>query len=191
MCASVRHYFDAGCYSSQLSTLNPQPCPPVSPHTPVCHGARCVRHRGRGAPCRRSGAGALHQAGIVTAEVLVDLGGAEQCGCFALAGQAVVSEEEFLHGAVAAVVAVAALDVLHLFGREPVALALGEQCHALGIELRMVDGSVHINHLADVYAEETAAARRVGEQGGGVAGADERGDARKRDGVVAVGLAHA
>ena len=152
----------------------------------AAYGTEAAEHLAEGL-----GAGALHQAGIVTAEVLVDLGGAEQCGCFALAGQAVVSEEEFLHGAVAAVVAVAALDVLHLFGREPVALALGEQCHALGIELRMVDGSVHINHLADVYAEETAAARRVGEQGGGVAGADERGDARKRDGVVAVGLAHA
>ena len=136
------------------------------------------------------GTDALHQAGIAAGEVLVDLGGAEQCGCFALAGQAVVTEEEFLHGAVAAVVAVAALDVLHLFGGEPVSLALGERCHALGIELGIVDGGVHIDHLADVYAEETAAARRVGEQGGGVAGADERGDARKRDGVVAVGLAH-
>ena len=137
------------------------------------------------------GTGALHQAGIVTAEVLVDLGGAEQGGCFALAGQAVVTEEEFLYGAVAAIVAVAVLDVLHLFGGEPVSLALGERCHALGIELGIVDGGVHIDHLADVYAEETAAARRVGEQGGGVAGADERGYARKRDGVVAVCLAHA
>ena len=62
------------------------------------------------------GADVLHQAGIAVGKVLIDVGGAEQCGCFALAGQAVVTEEEFLHGAVAAVVAVAALDVLHLFG---------------------------------------------------------------------------
>ena len=101
-----------------------------------------------------------------------------------------MAEEEFLHGAMATVVAVAALDVLHLFGREPVALTLGELLHALGIELAVVDGGIHIDHLADVDAEEAAAACGVGEQSSGVAGADEGGDARKRDGVVAVGLAH-
>ena len=137
------------------------------------------------------GTDALHQAGIAVGKVLVDVGGAEQGGGFALTGQAVVAEEEFLYGAVATVVAVATLDVFHLFGGEPVALAFGEQCHALGIELRMVDGGIHIDHLADVDAEEAAAARGVGEQGGGVAGADERGDAWKRYGVVAVYLAHA
>ena len=136
------------------------------------------------------GTDTLHQAGIAAGEVLVDVGSAEQGGGFALTGQTVMAEEEFLHGAVATVVAVAALDVLHLFGGEPVALALGEQCHALGIELRVVDGGIHIDHLADVDAEEAAAARGVGEQGSGVAGADERGDARQRDGVVTVGLAH-
>ena len=136
------------------------------------------------------GTDALHQAGIAAGEVLVDVGSAKQGGGFALTGQAVVAEEEFLYGAVATVVAVAALDVLHLFGGEPVSLALGEQLHALGIELAVVDGGIHIDHLADVYAEEAAAARGVGEQSGGVAGADEGGDARKRDGVVAVGLAH-
>lgn len=127
-------------------TAYDNPCAPVSAstlnhfhryhriHSPVvvlaAYGTEAAEHLAEGL-----GAGALHQAGIVTAEVLVDLGGAEQCGCFALAGQAVVTEEEFLHGAVAAVVAVAALDVLHLFGREPMALALGERCHSLGIEL--------------------------------------------------------
>ena len=84
-----------------------------------------------------------------------------------------MAEEEFLYGAVATVVAVAALDVLHLFGGEPMALALGELLHALGIELRVVDGGVHIDHLVDVDTEEATAARGVGEQGSGVAGADE------------------
>ena len=135
------------------------------------------------------GADALHQSGIAAGEVLVDVGGAEQGGGFALMGQTVMAEEEFLYGAVATVVPVATLDVFHLFGGKPVALTLGELLHALGIELAVVDGGVHIDHLADVYAEEAAATRGVGEQGGGVAGADEGGDARKRDGVVAVGLA--
>ena len=150
------------------------------------HGAESAEHLTEGL-----GTDVLHQAGIAAGEVLVDVGGAEQGGGFALMGQTVVAEEEFLHGAVATVVAVAMLDVLHLLGSEPVALALGEQCHALGVELGVVDGGVHIDHLADVDAEEAAAACGVGEQGGGVAGADERGDAWKRDGVVAVGLAHA
>ena len=136
------------------------------------------------------GTDTLHQAGIAAGEVLVDVGGAEQGGGFALTGQAVMAEEEFLHGAVATVVAVAALDVFHLFGGEPVALALGELLHALGVELGVVDGGIHIDHLADVDAEEAAAACGVGEQGSGVAGADEGGDARKRHRVVAVGLAH-
>ena len=87
----------------------------------AAHGTEAAEHLAEGL-----GTDALHQAGIAAGEVLVDVGGAEQCGCFALAGQAVVAEEEFLYGAVAAIVAVAALDVLHLFGREPVALALGE-----------------------------------------------------------------
>lgn len=99
---------------------------------------------------------ALHQAGIATGEVLIDVGGAEQGRGLSLAGQAVMAEEEFLHGAVTAVVAVAALDVFHLFGGKPVALALGEQLHALGIELGIVDGGVHINHLVDVDAANSA-----------------------------------
>ena len=64
------------------------------------------------------GTDALHQAGIAAGEVLVDVGGAEQGGGFTLTGQAVVAEEEFLYGAVAAVVAVAAFDVFHLFGSD-------------------------------------------------------------------------
>ena len=101
-----------------------------------------------------------------------------------------MAEEELLHRTVATVVAVAAFDVFHLFGIEPVALALAEQLHALGIELAILDGGVYIDAAADVYAEEAAAARRVGEQGGGVAGADERGYAGQGGGVPTVGLAH-
>lgn len=185
MCASVRHYAPNFHLSTFIFSLDRyhRIHPFVMMFT--AYGTETTEYLAEGL-----GTDALHQAGIAVGKVLIDVGGAEQGGGFALTGQAVVAEEEFLYGAVATVVAVAALDVLHLFGREPVALALGEQCHALGIELGVVDGSVHIDHLADVYAEETAAARRVGEQGGGVAGADERGDARKRYGVVAVGLAH-
>ena len=62
------------------------------------------------------GTDALHQAGIAAGEVLVDVGSAEQGGGFAFARKAVVAEEEFLHGALAAVGAVATLDVFHLFG---------------------------------------------------------------------------
>ena len=132
------------------------------------HGTEAAEYLAEGL-----GADALHQSGIATGEVLIDMGGAEQGGGFALMGQTVMAEEEFLHGTVATVVAVAALNVLHLFGGKPVALAVVEQLHALGIELRVVDGGVHIDHLVDVDAEEAAAARRVGEQGCGIAGADE------------------
>ena len=152
----------------------------------AAHGTEAAEHLAEGL-----GTDVLHQAGIAAGEVLIDVGGAEQGGGFTFARKAVVAEEEFLYGAVATVVAVAALDVFHLFGGEPVALALGELLHALGIELGVVDGGIHIDHLADVYAEEAAATRGVSEQGSGVAGADEGGDARKCYGVVAVGLAHA
>ena len=101
-----------------------------------------------------------------------------------------MAEEKFLHGAVATVVAVTALDVAHLCIVEPMALALAEQLHTLGIELGILDGGVYIDATADVYAEEAAAARRVGEQGGGVAGADERGYAGQGSGVPTVGLVH-
>ena len=50
------------------------------------------------------GADALHQSGIATGEVLVDMGSTEQLRYFALSGQAVVTEEEFLYGTVATVV---------------------------------------------------------------------------------------
>ena len=71
------------------------------------------------------------------------------------------------------------------------ALALGKQVKALGIELAVVDGGIYINHLADVEAEEAAATALVGEQGVAVAGADERGYARQRGGIAGVCLAHA
>ena len=86
------------------------------------------------------GADPLHQAGVDAVQVLVDVGRAEHLCHLALTGQAVVAEEELLHGLVATVTAVAALDVAHLIGIEPVALALGKQVKALGIELAVVDG---------------------------------------------------
>ena len=137
------------------------------------------------------GAHALHQASVDAVQVLVDVGGAEHLCHLALTGQAVVAEEELLHGLVATVTAVAALDVVHLIGIEPMALALGKLVKALGIELAVVDGSVHINHLADVEAEEAAATALVGEQGVAVAGADERSYAGQRGALLGVGLAHA
>ena len=60
------------------------------------------------------GADALHQAGIAVGEVLVDVGGAEQGGGFALTGQAVVAEEEFLHGLVTTETAVAQIGRAHV-----------------------------------------------------------------------------
>ena len=52
------------------------------------------------------GANALHQAGVDAVQVLVDVGGAEHLCHFALTGQAVVAEEELLHGLMATVTAV-------------------------------------------------------------------------------------
>ena len=49
-------------------------------------------------------ADALHQAGIAVGEALVDMGSTEQLRHFALSGQAVVAEGEFLYGTVATVV---------------------------------------------------------------------------------------
>lgn len=60
------------------------------------------------------GAHALHQAGVDAVQVLVDVGRAEHLRHLALTGQAIVAEEELLHGLVATVTAVAALDVAHL-----------------------------------------------------------------------------
>ena len=136
------------------------------------------------------GTDTLHQAGVDAVQVLVDVGGAEHLPRLALARQTVVAEEEFFDGLMAAETAVALLDVAHLICSEPMALALGKQVKALGIELAVVDGGVHIDHLADVEAEETAAAALVGEQGAAVAGADERGDAGQRGALLGVGLAH-
>ena len=137
------------------------------------------------------GANALHQAGVDAVQVLVDVGRAEHLRHLALTGQAVVAEKELLHGLVATVTAVAALDVAHLIGIEPVTLALGKQVKALGIELAVVDGGIYINHLADVEAEEAAATALVGEQSVAVAGADERGYAGQRGALLGVCLAHA
>ena len=53
------------------------------------HGTESAEHLAEGL-----GTDALHQAGIAAGEVLVDVGGAEQGGGFALTGQAVVAEEE-------------------------------------------------------------------------------------------------
>ena len=133
----------------------------------------------------------IHQAGIDAVQVLVDVGRAEHLRHLALTGQTVVAEEEFLHGLVATEAAVALLDVANLIGGEPMTLALGKQVHTLGIELRMLHRGVHIDHLADVEAEEAAAAALISEQGMAVAGADERGDAGQCGALLGVGLAHA
>ena len=123
------------------------------------------------------GADALHQAGVDTMQVFVDVGGAEHLPHLAFVGQTVVAEEEFLYGLMAAEAAVATFDIAHLLSGEPVTLALGKQVHALGIELGVLHRGFHIDHLADVEAEEAAAAALISEQGVAVAGADERGDA--------------
>ena len=137
------------------------------------------------------GADALHQAGVDTMQVFVDVGGAEHLPHLAFVGQAVVAEEELLHGLMAAEAAVATFDIAHLLSGEPVTLALGKQEHALGIELRVVYRGVHIKHLTNVEAEEAAAATLISEQGMAIAGADERGDAGQRGALLGIGLAHA
>ena len=48
------------------------------------------------------GADSLHQAGVDAVQVLVDVGRAEHLPHLALAGQAVVAKEEFLHRLMAA-----------------------------------------------------------------------------------------
>lgn len=58
------------------------------------HGTEAAEYLAEGL-----GTDTLHQTGIAAGEVLVDVGSAEQGGGFALTGQAVVAEEEFLHGA--------------------------------------------------------------------------------------------
>ena len=133
----------------------------------------------------------VHQAGVNAVQVLIDIGSTEHLACFALTRQAVVAEEELLDRLMSTEAAVALLDVAHLIGGELVAFALGKQVHALGIELRMVYRGVHINHLTDVEAEETAATALIGEQGVTVAGADERGDAWQCGALLGIGLAHA
>ena len=52
------------------------------------HGTEAAEHLAEGL-----GTDTLHQAGIAAGEVLVDVGGTEQGGRFALTGQSVVAEE--------------------------------------------------------------------------------------------------
>ena len=105
----------------------------------------------------------VHQAGIDAVQVFIDFISAEHLPCLALTWQAVVAEEELFHWLMSTEASVALLDVAHLIGGEPMALTLGKQMHALGIELRMVHRSVHINHFTNIEAEEAAAAALIGE----------------------------
>ena len=58
---------------------------------------------------------------------------------------------------------------------EPVAFAAIEGVHGLGVELFVMDGATHVDRCGYFDADETTAARCVGEQVFMVAGADERG----------------
>ena len=136
------------------------------------------------------GTDVAHQAWGDAVEVLIDGCSTNHLGLLAFARQAVVAEEEFLHRLMSTETVVALLDIAHLIGGEPVAFAPGKQVHALGIELRMIHRGVHINHLADIKAEEAAASALVGEQGVTIAGADERGDAWQCGALLGIRLAH-
>ena len=132
-----------------------------------------------------------HEARVTLTKILIDIGGRHQLRCLPLARQAEVLAAMLLYGWDVAVGTVAQLDVNDLLGGEVMALATVQQVHTLRIELFVLDGRVHIDHLRQLHAEEAAAARGVGEQVGRVAGADERGYARQRGGIAGVCLAHA
>ena len=66
--------------------------------------------------------------------------------------------------------------------------ALGDALQTFGVELGVVDGRFHVNHLRNLHADEASVACGVGEQAEVVARADERGQTGQLGEVVLVVL---
>ena len=105
-----------------------------------------------------------HEARVALTQIFIYIGSRHQLRCLPLARLAEVLAAMLLHGWYVAVGTVAQLDVHDLLGGEVMALATVQQVHTLRIELFVLDGRVHIDHLRQLHAEEAAAARGVGEQ---------------------------
>ena len=82
---------------------------------------------------------------------------------------------------------VGTLDFRLFFRREPMTLAAEEHGFQLSVDLGMFDVCA-VDRSLHLHAEETVAARKVGEQFVAVGCGDEGGDARQAVGIIAEGM---
>ena len=132
---------------------------------------------------------ARERARMTLAQQGDELGEGNGQGLFTRTGGTEVAGECFFRRASAVESHVGTLDFRLFFRREPVTFAAEEHALQLGIDLGMVDARA-VDGMLHLHAEETAAARRVGEQFVAVGRGDEGGDARQAERVAPVSLAH-
>ena len=130
---------------------------------------------------------ACERARLTLAQQGDELGKGDGQGLFVRTGGTEVAGKSLFRRANAVEGHVGTLDFRLFFRREPMTLAAEEHGFQLGVDLGMFDVCA-VDRSLHLHAEETVAARKVGEQFMAVGCGDEGGDARQAVEIIAEGM---
>ena len=130
---------------------------------------------------------ACERARLTLAQQGDELGKGDGQGLFVRTGGTEVAGKSLFRWASTVEGHVGTLDFRLFFRREPMTLAAEEHGFQLGVDLGMFDVCA-VDRSLHLHAEETVAARKVGEQFMAVGCGDEGGDARQAVEIIAEGM---